>query len=79
MAHRTKRARPTPSRGATPAAKSPTPSRYDDEAKLRNAAGQVYETERMDRISDDNIDQLQLDEMILNDTGERKHRKKILP
>lgn len=48
--------------------------RYDDEAKLHNAAGQVYETERMDRLSDDDIDALQIDEMILNEGGERKGR-----
>lgn len=52
---------------------------FDEEALLHNAAGQVYRTEKMDRISDEAIEQLQLDQMILNEMGERKHRKKILP
>jgi hypothetical protein len=42
-----------------------------DEGKLRTAAGQVYPTERMDKINDYDIDHLQLDTMIRQDMGER--------
>ena len=49
---------------------------FSEEAKLTTAAGQVYPTERMDRINDYDIDRLQIDTMIRNDMGERKHHKK---
>lgn len=50
-----------------------------DEGKLHNAAGQTWNSERMDRINDEKIDHLQIDKMILQESGERKHhRKKIV-
>jgi hypothetical protein len=59
--------------------KEPQPTRIaaDPEGKLRSMAGQEWDTERMDRVSDRDIDAMQLDEEILRQAGERKgaHRK----
>jgi hypothetical protein len=52
------------------------PSSFDDEAKLKSAAGQTWDSERMDRISDQDLENLQLDQEIRQQAGEQKGRRR---
>jgi hypothetical protein len=60
------------------AGKSAVPP-HDPEGKLRNAAGQEWDSARMDRISDARLDTLDLAHEIRQQAGELKGRHRSHP
>lgn len=51
----------------------------DDEGRLKNLAGQAWDTERLDRLRDEDVDQLELDQAVREQSGEMKGRRKKGP